>query len=1447
MGNDIQISVRVSNDTGAGLAAANTSLNGLKDNAQRAGHALNGLVRSSTAAATSLATLSSRADSAERALVRLRGAAGDIRVTASIDDRIAPSVTAIKNALRDLKRESPVRLDVAFDGQSAQITAAAAAMQDLRGDANGAGTALTALSTRAAAAATALNSLEQQAEEASDALRTLRRRAVAASEAMADLRDRVAAVSLALRAFNVRAQTADGRLDSLATRTRTLRGDMDDLDGSLLRVGGRMGALRGNLGSVGSSSGGAGNGMQSLKTAAIALASALIPIAAATVPIAAGLGAAGIAVAAFGLAIGQQVAAISEAAAAEKKYKDAVKEHGQGSAEAAKAARQVQVALADMPESTQQAAAGLSLMKDQYKAWSDSLADSTMPVATKSFAAFGALLPKLSPLVRGASSELDRLMTVMAGGIESDGFARFMDSFSGFAEGALSKATDGLISFSRAMAGGAGHSEFTEFMAYAREVGPAVGETLGNLAKALIHLVASASDLGVSMLGIVNAFAQVVNAIPTDLIATFLQLAIAFKVAKLAIAGFVALQAGLAAFGAAITAMGTAAIGASGGLATLTAAFAALSVGAKAALLATGIGILVVALTSLAQMGRSAPPDVEKLTSSLGKLARSGKVSGEAARVYGKDFAELEKSLRTLARPSNLDKTQQAITSFFGMDSTPVKESKEAIDGIDKALAGMVKGGNAEMAEAALKRVSKSFTSLTEGELRTELDDYKSALADMAFEAQLAAEAQGLFGQQALAVQEKLSAQKSSADGLAQSINALSNAYLMARGGIRGMEAAMDAADAAFKKNGKTLDETTEKGRGNAQALDDIAASTMKAVESARANGASWNKVNGIYDRGRAKILALTRGVTDSEAAAKRLADQILRTPDKTARLKGNMQDLQAKLNSAKGQLRKVPDSRKAQVRADIADLKRKIAQARYELSRIDGSSATATITTRYVVVGDGSAARRAGSHGSQLREANGSVTDYYAQGGIRHFANGSENHVAQIAPAGSMRVWAEPETGGEAYIPLSESKRPRSLAILEEVADRFGVGLETFAKGGLTKAQKAAKARRERAAAQAKAEREARSGAQGDLTISHFGKMAGYQRSEIRSGLAKPDSLGALVNSLNQWRGIIMKATHGRTERNLLRQLDATGRALLKQEKALSRVTDQLDKAKSKLADLKNAASQLASSVKSNILGSANITKGASGEGRVTTASIMGGLTGSRDKATAFAKALKDLQKKGLSKDLLAQVAEAGIDGGGLETASALLGSSKSEIASMNQLQAQITKAASAAGKVTADAVYGAQIKAQAKVVGALKSVQEKLTKSMDRLAKAMEKVIEKAFSKKAAGGIVGAAASGGVRGGLTLTGEEGPEIVRLPVGSRVYPTGQSKRMAWESMLTTGKHAAARPAAAPTAVGVQQPIVVHQVITLDGKVVARQIFDPMRDEVLRRTGGDVQKALGRN
>lgn len=78
---------------------------------------------------------------------------------------------------------------------------------------------------------------------------------------------------------------------------------------------------------------------------------------------------------------------------------------------------------------------------------------------------------------------------------------------------------------------------------------------------------------------------------------------------------------------------------------------------------------------------------------------------------------------------------------------------------------------------------------------------------------------------------------------------------------------------------------------------------------------------------------------------------------------------------------------------------------------------------------------------------AQGGITRAYIDGGIdklERYANGGskEQHKAQIAKGGAWRVWAEPETGGESYIPLAKSKRKRSTQILAKTADIFGLSV---------------------------------------------------------------------------------------------------------------------------------------------------------------------------------------------------------------------------------------------------------------------------------------------------------------------------------------------------------------------------------------------------------------------
>ncbi|EFL29392.1 LigA protein [Streptomyces himastatinicus ATCC 53653] len=600
-----------------------------------------------------------------------------------------------------------------------------------------------------------------------------------------------------------------------------------------------------------------------------------------------------------------------------------------------------------------------------------------------------------------------------------------------------------------------------------------------------------------------------------------------------------------------------------------------------------GIAAAVIAVKSLADMGEEAPPNVDKLTTSLGNLGRTGKTSGEAARVFGKDLSGLRDSVKALTDPSTTDAVQQKLVKALSLgnwDSTPVQEAKEKFDAIDKALSNLVRGGKADVAAAALKRLESAYVKNggSAGDFRKRLDDYKSALADQKFEQEMAAQSMGLFGKAAQETQAKLDAQKQSADGLRQSIQALNDVNRQGADAMNKFEQSIDDSAKAAKDNAGSLkmhrgelDLNSQKARDAESALRDLATNTDDAATKAREQGKSWEYVQGILSRGQSAFVetAQKMGLTkeQAQALAKSYLDipsskstkiemkaedaiagldsviaAIKATPNaksvtvdaltsdavnlleslgfKVTHLKDGRFKVTAETGSVKGKLSEVEkarsglknktlkiDAKTAGAIRDLENLKTAVrgskgktitmkvptAEGRRQLQllgfkikdtkgkRVTVSVPTGTprsqvaairaaiaalkdksvtITTKHVDVFQvrgtaKSAAAGIAAQARNLKKADGGLVDYYANGGIqrrgvRHFADGAERHVAEIAPAGAWRMWAEPETGGEAYIPLAPTKRLRSRAIAEETIRRLGGDPQTIewhANGSIT------------------------------------------------------------------------------------------------------------------------------------------------------------------------------------------------------------------------------------------------------------------------------------------------------------------------------------------------------------------------------------------------------------
>lgn len=209
-----------------------------------------------------------------------------------------------------------------------------------------------------------------------------------------------------------------------------------------------------------------------------------------------------------------------------------------------------------------------------------------------------------------------------------------------------------------------------------------------------------------------------------------------------------------------------------------------------------------------------------------------------------------------------------------------------------------------------------------------------------------------------------------------------------------------------------TLDQSTQAGRDNLGMLNDMAAKSQEAADKQFALDGNTANYKATLDAGRQALYDRALALTGNADAAGALADQIYRIPSDT----------------------------EWEVIAETATASAKIDAF---VRTYDGKKITMQLSTNHVVVGDR-------VFGGLRNEADGGHVKFFANGG-----GTTENHIAQFARAGTYRVWAEDETKGEWYLPDAPEKRPRSVAIAQQMLDGWGfdmvprAGVQSFANGG--------------------------------------------------------------------------------------------------------------------------------------------------------------------------------------------------------------------------------------------------------------------------------------------------------------------------------------------------------------------------------------------------------------
>lgn len=778
----------------------------------------------------------------------------------------------------------------------------------------------------------------------------------------------------------------------------------------------------------------------------------------------------------------------------------------------------------------------------------------------------------------------------------------------------------------------------------------------------------------------------------------------------------------------------------------------------------------------------------------------------------------------------------QMAGNSFKFSSMSINDLKGKLEGVNKAI----KQTREDLAKA--KEIPGSAGDSVRGRLNSQLsnlikerDAIQNAIKSKMQDASKAYEAQ------AKAIQSVIDKTRE--------LNELNRGNLDARAAQQ--QAILDAnkgykdfADALHMSNGQ-LDLTNQKALDAYEFLSKVAGSTNAATKAAQDAHRPWSEVQATWRTGYDNLVHLADGMGLTREEAQFLAQQIVNMPDPEINFKANTHEAITDLQSFIAAVKNAPGSKSVMLKTLSARAEAILRNFGYKVKRLPDGSVQVTAKT-------GTAASNIQYVKGILNSLDGTVATTYVQT-VRLPDKGKSVHEMVGAIGGSASSLAHAKkfgVGGSGSISggvLDGPGTKTSDSILARLSrgefvmraaavDKYGIGfmqavnhglidkLPGFARGGghkkkkkLTKKQLAAKRQRE-------AEQQARGEAMGELTISHFGRMAGYKNDEFRHQLGLPETLGSLVDDLNKWRRVIQKTTHGGLEKSLNKRLDAAGKALIRYEKAHAKVEKQLDAAKNKLADLKQAASQLRESVTSGVMSATNITGVASGDKDVTVSSIMARMREGVDKSTAFSQALKDLAKKGVSKTIIQQIAEAGIEGGGLETAGALLSASASEIKTINEMQGKINSAAKSAGKTTADIMYASGIKAAEGLVNGLTKKKKAIEDAMMNIAKAMEKAIKKALKIKS------------------------PSKVMQDVGhftAEGFAVGIKKNRrvdnAWTSMLNVPSEGAAGISASQAGGAGQQVIQVY----IGNKMIDEIVLDSGR-RVVRTRGGNVQAVFGR-
>lgn len=406
---------------------------------------------------------------------------------------------------------------------------------------------------------------------------------------------------------------------------------------------------------------------------------------------------------------------------------------------------------------------------------------------------------------------------------------------------------------------------------------------------------------------------------------------------------------------------------------------------------------------------------VQRLARSLEDFARAGQTSGKTAEILGANLSTFGQDVEVLNGGFNgfmtgVGKAAEALS--FGL-VTSIQDSETRLSALDGALSQMVASGSMDAAAQAFNRLATEAGrhGVSMDELNAGLPMYREAVAAAGEAANGAAGPTGALAGQTAALNQAAIAAKAAIDQFKASVDAMNGGNIAADQSSIAFSAALVDLRAKLVASGGAT--SLVAGKAGDARLAFIGAA-QAAVTNAAAMGTQANSAGvaqAALARTRVALINAAVAAGMSRAEAVRLADAYLRMPP-VVTTRVNAPGLGGALGSANAY--------------------------EHALNALDGRVVTTYVQT---VVDD--VPGLPNPNRSRAPRADGGIDFHTA-------ADGYLPRNATIHRGPTLFQWSEPETGGEAFIPMGASKRSRSKAITEQVVGHFG-GSVAWANGGFS------------------------------------------------------------------------------------------------------------------------------------------------------------------------------------------------------------------------------------------------------------------------------------------------------------------------------------------------------------------------------------------------------------